>query len=177
MSDGSLFEPQAEKGRHASERNWLPLVIAAVVVLAAVGAFIVLGGHHKATAGTVAATSKPDPYAGNLPLTGIVMSESANLSGGKMTYLDGHIANHGDRTITGITVGVLFRSYTHEVAQNKSMQLTLIRTREPYIDTESVAAAPLKPGAEQDFRLIFDTVSPDWDGAYPEVRILRVDSK
>jgi hypothetical protein len=177
MSDGSLFEPQTEKGKQTRERNWLPLVITAAVVLMAVGVFLVLGSQHKAGSGTVAATSKPDPYAGNLPLTGIVMSESANLSGGKMTYLDGHIANHGDRTVTGITVGVLFHSYTHEVAQNQTMQLTLIRTREPYIDTESVAVAPLKPGAEQDFRLIFDTVAPDWDGAYPEVRIVHVDSK
>jgi hypothetical protein len=48
--------------------------------------------------------------------------------------------------------------------------------REPYIDVEPLSAAPLKPGAEQDFRLIFDAVSPDWDGAYPELRIVRVDS-
>ena len=41
--------------------------------------------------------------------------------------------------------------------------------REPYIDTEPVSAAPLKPGAEQDFRLIFDSVSPEWAGALPEM--------
>jgi hypothetical protein len=39
-----------------------------------------------------------------------------------------------------------------------------------------VSAAPLKAGAEQDFRLIFDAVSPEWDGAYPEVRIIHVDA-
>ena len=49
--------------------------------------------------------------------------------------------------------------------------------REPYIDVEPVSAAPLRPGAEADFRLIFDSVSPDWDGAYPEIRILHVESK
>jgi hypothetical protein len=105
------------------------------------------------------------------------MSESSNLAGGKVTYVDGHVANQGNRTITGITVQVIFRSYTHEVAQNETMPMNLIRVRQPYVDTESVAAAPLKPGAEQDFRLIFDKVSPDWAGATPEIRIVHVDSK
>ena len=41
----------------------------------------------------------------------------------------------------------------------------------------SPSAAPLKPGEQADFRLIFDTVAQDWDGAYPEIRIVRVDSK
>jgi hypothetical protein len=37
-----------------------------------------------------------------------------------------------------------------------------------------VSAAPLKPGDVRDFRLIFDAVSPSWDGAYPQVRIVHV---
>jgi hypothetical protein len=55
--------------------------------------------------------------------------------------------------------------------------LALIRMREPYVDTQPVSSAPLKPGAQQDFRLIFDKVSSDWAGATPEIRILRVESK
>jgi hypothetical protein len=35
----------------------------------------------------------------------------------------------------------------------------LIRARDPYVDVEPVSASPLKPGGEQDFRLIFDGVS------------------
>jgi hypothetical protein len=92
------------------------------------------------------------------------MSESANLAGGKVTYLDGHIANTGNRTVTGVTVQVVFRDYANEVAQSERMPLMLIRMREPYIDTEMVSAAPLKPGAEQDFRLNFDRLQPGWAG-------------
>jgi hypothetical protein len=55
--------------------------------------------------------------------------------------------------------------------------MMLIRTRDPYIDTQPVSAAPLKPGDERDFRLSFDTVTPDWDGVYPEIRILRVQAQ
>ena len=116
------------------------------------------------------------PYAASLPITGLVMSESSNLAGGKVTYVDGHIANKGSRTVSGITVQVLFRDPAKEVTQNETQPLKLIRMRDPYIDVEPVSAAPLKPGDKRDFRLIFDAVSPDWDGAYPEIRIIRVDS-
>jgi hypothetical protein len=105
------------------------------------------------------------------------MSESGNLAGGKVTYVDGHIANKGTRTVTGLTVQVLFRDPAKEVTQNETQPLKLIRTRDPYVDLEPVSAAPLQPGDERDFRLIFDAVSPDWDGAYPEIRVIGVVSK
>jgi hypothetical protein len=79
--------------------------------------------------------------------------------------------------VAGITVQILFRDPAHEVTQNETQPLKLIRTRDPYVDIEPVSAAPLKPGDEHDFRLIFDAVSRDWDGAFPEIRILHVDSK
>lgn len=118
-----------------------------------------------------------DPYAANLPVSDLKMSESGNLAGGKVTYLDGHIANKGDRTVTGIAVQVLFRNSAQEVAQNETQQLKFIRTRDPYVDIEPVSAAPLKPGEERDFRLIFDAVTPGWDGAYPQLRILHVQGR
>jgi len=90
----------------------------------------------------------------------------------------GHIVNKGSHTVTGITVQVLFRNSAQEVAQNDPpQQMKFIRTRDPYIDVEPISAAPLKPGAERDFRLIFDAVTPDWDGAYPQVRILHVQTQ
>jgi hypothetical protein len=170
VSDG----PELISSAPARERNWLPLAIAAAVVLvAAVVTILVLErGRRTATVAPVSATA--DPYAANLPISGLQMSESSNLAGGKVTYLDGHIANQGNRTVTGIAVQVLFRNAAQEVAQNETQQLKVIRTRDPYIDIEPVSAAPLKPGDERDFRLIFDAVTPSWDGAYPQVRILQV---
>ena len=167
--------------REKEERNWLPLIVAVAVVLL-IAAVTIFTLQHKSARGKNATTVTPisaplDSYAGSLPLTGLAMSEASNLSGGKTTYLDGHIANRGSRTVTAITVQVLFRDFAHEVAQNETQPLKLIRMREPYIDVEPVSAAPLKPGGEQDFRLIFDRVSPDWDGAYPEIRILHVETK
>jgi hypothetical protein len=168
------FSPTSEK----EKRNWLPLGLAAAIVLLVTAAIVVLGSGNARNKATMRPISAPlDPYAGSLSLTRLVMSESSNLAGGKVTYLDGHIANQGPRTVTAVTVQVLFRDFAHEVAQNETQQLMLIRMREPYIDVEPVSAAPLAPGSEKDFRLIFDGVTPDWDGAYPEIRILGVETK
>jgi hypothetical protein len=161
----------------AHERNWLPVTIAAAIVLIAVAAVTLVMEHGKTQTTVASITAAPDPYAASLPLTNLAMSQAANLAGGKVTYLDGHIANNGSLTVTGITVQVLFRTFAHEVAQNETQPLKIIRMRDPYIDVEPVSASPLKPGDQQDFRLIFDSVSPDWDGAYPEVRILHIDTQ
>ena len=152
----------------------MPLAIAAaaVAVIAAVVIVILEHGAGRTTVAPVNAAS--DPYAVSLPITNLQMSESSNLAGGKVTYLDGHIANKGDRTVAGSAVQVLFRNSAGEVAQNETQALKIIRTRNPYIDIEPLSAAPLKAGEERDFRLIFDHVTPDWDGAYPQLRILHV---
>jgi len=71
----------------------------------------------------------------------------------------------------------LFRDPAHQVAQNETQPMKFIRMRDPYIDVEPVSAAPLQPGEGQDFRLIFDNLTQDWDGAYPQIRIVHVDSR
>lgn len=153
------------------------MVIAAVIVIAVTGGLFFVFQHGKTTPEVTPISAQADPYAANLPISNLAMSESSNLAGGKVTYLDGQITNKGSRTISGITVQVLFRNYAHEVAQNETQPLMLIRTRDPYVDVQPVSAAPLKPGDERDFRLIFDTVADSWDNAYPEIRIIRVDSR
>jgi hypothetical protein len=124
VSTGPDFIPSAENER----RNWLPLGLAAAIVLLVAGALI-LGLEHGNARGkaTVTPINAPlDPYAGNLSLTRLAMSESSNLAGSKVTYLDGHIINQGTRTVTAITVQVLFRDFAHEVAQNETQPLKLI---------------------------------------------------
>lgn len=180
------MEPRIVSGKslggssETREWNWVPLALAAVLIGGVVTAGLVLGGLGKRIQGgadTTSLSAAPDPYAEYLPITKMAMSESSNLAGGKVTYLDGHIANVGSRTVTEVIVRVLFRNAAHEVAQSERMSLMLVRMREPYIDTVMVSAAPLKPGAQQDFRFNFDAVSPDWAGGLPEVQILHVESK
>jgi len=80
--------PQKEK------RNWLPLLVATAIVLSIAAAALLLNLRQTGSRSNeaVAPINAPlDPYAANLPLTGLAMSESANLAGGKVTYLDGTI--------------------------------------------------------------------------------------
>ena len=79
------------------------------------------------------------------------MSESTSLSVGKSTFVDGHIQNTGSQTVTGVTVQVLFRNDEESCRGVETLPLSLIRTREPYIDTQPVGAAPLKPGDARGF--------------------------
>ena len=155
----------------------MPMAIAAGVVLIVAAIVIFTLEHSKGRTTVTPVSATLDAYSGSLPITNVVMSESANLAGGKVTYIDGHISNSGNKTVTGISVQVLFRNAANEVAQNETQSLKLIRTRDPYIDLEPVSAAPLKPGDARDFRMIFDSVTQDWNGVYPEIRIVHVDAK
>jgi Protein of unknown function (DUF2393) len=163
--------PAADK----QERNWLPLAIAAFVVVAVLVIFTLALRRDSNRTTVEPVNAAQDAYASNLSISGLAMSESTNFVGNKITYVDGHITNKGSRTVTGITVQTLFYDTAQEVTQNVSQPLKLIRTRQPYVDVEPVAADPIKPGEGQDFRLIFDGVSPEWNGAYPRLKILHVD--
>lgn len=169
--------PQLVRPQEESQRNWLPLTVAVSIVLAALGGMLLYYEHGKNAHATIPASAPTDPYAANLTIGNLAMSESSNLSGGKVTYLDGQIANHGQKAVTGITVQVIFRDAANEIAWSDTQSLRLIRTREPYVDVEPVSAAPLKPGTPQDFRLVFDTVPDQWDGAYPEIRIIHIETR
>ena len=153
----------------------MAIAAAIVILVAAMGIWVLQQGRRSPAAVPVSAT--PDAYAANLPITNVQMSEAGNLAGGKVTYLDGHIANKGTKTVTGITVQTLFRNVANEVAQNEVQPMQLVRTREPYVDVEPVSAAPLKPGDERDFRLAFDSVTPNWNNEYPQLRILHVQTQ
>jgi hypothetical protein len=119
----------------------------------------------------------PAPYAANLGLSQLAMSESTSLSGGKSTYIDGHIHNTGNETVTGATLQVVFANDQAMPAQIETVPLSLIRTREPYVDTQPVSAAPLKPGDEREFRLIFESIPQNWNTQMPEIRIIRTTEK
>ncbi|MEO8737175.1 MAG: DUF2393 family protein [Edaphobacter sp.] len=151
-------------------------VAAAVVVLIVLGGLILAGRGKRGTA----PSNSVQPlaaYAGTLPLSQLAMSESTSIAGGKSTFVDGHIKNTGSATVSGITVQVLFGSLEGTAPEIDTLPLTLIRTRQPYIDTQSVSASPLKPGDEREFRLIFESIPQNWNMEMPEVRVVGVDTK
>ena len=152
--------------------NYLPWVIAGVVVLLGIAVLLVVG-HHKPGPPPNAVLAL-DPYASSLMISDIQMSESTSLSGGKSTYIDGHVRNAGTKTVTGATVQVLFANDVAMPPQIETVPVALIRTHEPYIDTEPISDAPLAPGDEKEFRLIFEDVATNWNQQLPEIRVVKV---
>ena len=166
-----IFVPPLARSSGMPLSAWL---IAGAVVLAVLGGLL-LAGHRKAP--VVTGVQPIDAYTSNLQLSQLQMSESTSLSGGKSTFIDGHIRNSGSSTVTGVTVQVLFRNEEQMPPRVETLPLALIRTREPYVDTQPVSAAPLSPGNDREFRLIFESIPPNWNMQMPEVRIIRVDKK
>lgn len=151
-------------------RNWFPWIVACIAILVLGGIAVLLANHGS----TPAPLTGVDPYAGQLAIQDVHLSQASNFAGDQLTYVDGTVTNRGNKTVTGITVRVLFANDEGEQPQVELAPLTLIRSRDPYVDTVPVSAAPLKPGASQDFRLTFDDVSPLWNQQAPRVEIQRV---
>jgi hypothetical protein len=151
------------------------MIAALVVVLVVVG--MVMAGRGKGRSVPANSIQPLAAYAGSLPFSQLAMSESTSIAGGKSTFVDGHIKNTGSATVTGITVQVLFGNAEGSSPTIDTLPLTLIRTRQPYIDTQSVASSPLKPGDERDFRLIFESIPQNWNMEMPEVRVIGVETK
>ena len=150
------------------------VAIAAVVVVIALAVLLGLGQRHGKTAAAPNTLQPTAAYAANLKLSDVAMSESTSLSGGKETYVDGHITNTGPATVTGVTMQVLFAPDGGGAPQMETVALNLIRMRQPEVDTEPVSAAPIAPGASAEFRLIFDDVRPEWNQQAPEMHVIGV---
>jgi hypothetical protein len=171
-SDSEIFASKKSGESGMPLKAW---AVAGLVVLAVV-VVLVLAGRRKTT-GAPNIIQPLAVYAANLPLSQLAMSESTSLSGGKSTFVDGRVKNTGSQTVTGITVQVLFRNEEGMPPQVETLPMSLIRTREPYIDTQAVGAAPLKPGDEREFRLIFEAIPGNWNMQMPEVHLVRVDTR
>ena len=172
-SDGILAEPRT------TERSFptVPVTIAVVAVLVILAVLVITGRKHGAATGAPDTLRPLAAYASNLKLSGLQMSESTSLSGGKSTFIDGHVTNTGPATVTGIVAQVLFASDAGGAPQLETVPVSLVRTRQPYLDTEPVSAAPLTPGAGADFRLIFEGIRPEWNQQQPEIHIVEVQTR
>ena len=176
MNNSTREEPTFGRAVTPSqERSATPWVVAGIAVLAILLALVLMGRQHQ---GIQPNRLLPvDGYAHNLAVSGLAMSESTSLSGGKSTFLDGRIRNQGSQTVSGVSVQVLFANDEGMPPRIENVPLMLIRTREPYVDTEPVGVAPMKPGDEREFRLIFEALPENWNTQLPELRVTGVSLK
>jgi len=168
VSSPAMF---AEKPAERGGMGMAAWGVAALIVAVVVGGLVFAGRKKPAAAPNTLLPA--DAYAVSLPLSQLAMSESTSISGGKLTYLDGHVQNTGGITVNAITVQVVFQNDEGLAPRIDTLPLTLVRMRQPYIDTGPVGAQPLKPGDQREFRLIFETVPQNWNTQMPEVRVVH----
>ena len=149
----------------------IPWVAAGSAVLLLVLALL-FAGHAKPA--VPEHTREQDDYASSLSFFDLQMSESTSLSGGKSTFIDGQVKNTGSATVRGATLQVAFANDEALPAQVVTLPLAIIRTREPYVDTQPLSEAPLAPGATREFRLIFEGIGANWNQQLPQVRVAKV---
>ena len=164
----AMFSGPAEEPSHRG----MILGILALAIVAIIGGLLVRG--HDTPAALPPNTILPaDPAARALVFSQLAMSQSTSLSGGTSTFLDGHIKNTGTATLTAATVQVVFRNDVGLSPQVESLPLSIIRMRQPYIDTAPVSTAPIKPGQEVEFRLIFESIPDNWNQQMPELQVIH----
>jgi len=173
-SGPSLFSPPPAE---PPQRGLLLGVLAGVAVLVLVAAGLFFFERQRAEPVAQNSLLPLDLYAQSVSFTQLAMSQSTSLSGGTSTFIDGNVRNSGPETLTGIRMQVVFRNDVGLSPQVETLPLSLIRMHEPYIDTEPVSAAPLKPGDEAEFRLIFESVPGNWNQQMPELRVVGVTKK
>src|SRR5439155_20687245 len=169
MGGLDLIQPSPGTQEPDHSRRFIVVAIAVVVGLVLAAALLLRE--------PVKTAPKIPPYAGKLQISDVKMSQAQNFVGASVTYIDGNIANSGDRIVTHTVVRVTFRDLYGQVAQIEDVPIKLLQTSGPYPDTVDLAAAPLASGQNEPFRLIFEHVSEQWNQAAPELKIIDVSLK
>ena len=145
----------------------MPMIVGAVLVIVAVALIVVLT-RNKATAG------RSDPYIAKLQISNLHMATAQNFAGGSVTYIDGTLANTGDKRVTAAGVQVTFKNSLGEVVGEPGLPVMVLQPNTPIVDYGPMDRAPLGPGQARDFRLTLEHISVDWDGQIPQVKVVSV---
>jgi hypothetical protein len=157
--------PMAEEERDSSR---LIIMIAVTVVIGiALGAAFLLREPAKTP-------KAPSPYIATLKLSDFKMSAAENFIGATVSYIDGTIANTGDKTVTRVMVEVNFEDSLGQLAQREELPLRVVRPNGAYSEPVDLNVAPLPPGQSAPFRLTFDSISAQWNHQYPDLTITDV---
>jgi len=168
---GGLIQPGANPTTERQESSLRPILIGIVVVGIVVG---ILALFFRSEQKKPAA---PPAYAANLKFSNLKTSAAQNFVGATVSYLDGDIANTGDRTVTHAVVQVTFKDDMGQTAQREELPIRVLRTGGPYDEAVDLNLSPLAPGQSEPFRLTFENISAQWNHAYPELQITQISTK
>jgi hypothetical protein len=166
---GGLIQPSPVEQEQDTSRRAILIAIAVVIAIALIAAFLLRSRPSV--------TPAPPPYAANLKIGDLKMSQAQNFVGVSVTYVDGTLTNTGDKTLTHADVRVTFKDLYGQIAQVETVPIKVLQTNGPYPDTADLSASPLAPGQTKSFRLIFEHVSEQWNQAAPDLRIVDLKTK
>lgn len=170
MSLGPLSTPPGAEPRERTT-PWAAIGFG-VVFVAVVVALIWLA---------VSARNRPaqvqSPYAPNVQLSDLKMSTAQNFVGARVIYVEGSIANKGQRIVTRATVQAEFRDDLNQVVLREPAPVMVTEQRPGYSDSVGFDRVPLKPGDKRTFRLTFENVPSSWNQAYPDLKVMQVDTQ
>jgi hypothetical protein len=163
---GGLIQPSPTSTER--ESNWLPVLLGIALVVVVVGLIALF------TRSQPKIPAAPHPYAANLQLSNLKMSAAENFVGASVTYLEGTVTNAGDKTVTHAVVRVIFKDDIGQVVGDDSVALRVLQPSGPYQDAVDLNTSPLAPGQSKPFRLTFESISAQWNHAYPDLRVTDV---
>jgi hypothetical protein len=163
---GGFIQPNPVAEEPDSSKRIIVIAMVIVIAVAVVGALL-LRPRGKSSAG-------PPAYAANLKLSDLKMSAAENFVGATVNYVDGTIANAGNKTVTHAVVEVTFKDDMGQLAQREEVPLQVLKTSGPYPEAIDLGASPLAPGQNVPFRLTFESISAQWNRQYPEMQIVDV---
>lgn len=161
-----LIEPRSATEGPDSSRRIIAVAVAVVIAVAIAAAFLLRGQPAKSSA--------PPAYAANLKISDLKMSAAENFVGASVNYVDGTLANAGEKTVTHATVEVTFKDDMGQLAQREDVPLQVLKTSGPYPEAVDLSVSPLSPGQSTSFRLTFEGISAQWNRQYPEIQITNV---
>jgi hypothetical protein len=156
------------------KRNWYPLLIGLVAVLAVVSAMVLASRSNNANLG------QQNPYAAeHLKLSDVKLSAAENYVGSTVTYLDVNITNTGDQTLIGALMFARFKNSMGQVVQTEGLPLHVLVQNQMagYPDLIELRRDPIGPGQTKTVRMTLEHISDDWDRNAPEMQLLNLKLK
>ena len=172
---GSLGEPNIGQPTPPveEERDSSRLIIAGAVAVV-IAVMVAIAFFLRESPKPVKVAS---PYIASLKLSDFKMSAEENFIGATVSYIEGDITNTGDKAVTHVMVEVTFQDSIGQLAQREEVPLRVVRTNGAYLEPVDLSVVPLGPGKTEPFRLTFDSISTQWNHAYPDIRVTDVTVK
>ncbi|HEY1272817.1 MAG TPA: DUF2393 family protein [Terriglobales bacterium] len=164
---GGLIQPTPTV-ESPPESSWRPILIGLAIVVVVVGAGVLLLREKPKT------PNLPPAYASNLRFSDLKMSAAENFVGATVSYIDGSVANAGDKTVVQAIVHVTFKDEMGQTVGDESRPLRILQTSGPYPDAVDLTASPLAPGQSKTFRLTFESISSQWNRQAPDIQVTDV---